>query len=154
VSDRIVAVQIEHLRSLVAQHELDGTELERLQPGGVAEHVAELHVLGGRERLQHRPLLEQLPLHLFGAREDLEAGREPIGPHVRNRGPQLVHQQLHPQLRSLVLDDEQHLVVVLRARLLRGEQQVEAQVAAVGGLGGEVGVESGFAHGAGPRAAS
>jgi hypothetical protein len=55
----------------------------------------------------------------------------------------LVDHQLHPQLGGLVLDDEQHLVVVRRARLLRAEQAVEAEVAAVGSVGGKVGDEAG-----------
>jgi hypothetical protein len=58
-----------------------------------------------------------------------------------------VHQQLHPELGSLVLDDEQHLVVVRRARLLRGEQQVEVQVAAVRGLAREIGDDAGIVLG-------
>ena len=38
----------------------------------------------------------------------------------RDRRAQLVEHQLHPQLGGLVLDDEQHLVVVRRERVLRG----------------------------------
>ena len=113
------------------------------KPEAGPEHVAELHVLGRRERLQHRPLLEQLALDLLHAREDLEAGRERVGLHVRDRRGELVDHQLHPQLGGLVLDDEQHLVVVRRARALRGEQPLEPQVAAVRRVGREVGDEAG-----------
>ena len=47
---------------------------------------------------------------------------------------QLVQHQLDPELRGLVLDDEQHLVVVRRLAhgLLGGEQRVEAQITRIG----------------------
>ena len=66
---------------------------------------------------------------------------------VRQQGPgraQLVEQQLEPQLGRLVLDDEQQLVVLRRvaARLLRGEQQVEPQVVAVGHRRAEVALDA------------
>jgi hypothetical protein len=63
---------------------------------------------------------------------------------MRDRSLELVHDQLHPQLGDLVLDDEQDFVVVRRARLLRGEQQVEPQVVRVRSLGGKIGVIAGF----------
>ena len=47
------------------------------------------------------------------------------------RRAQLVDQQLDPQLGGLVLDDEQHLVVVIRERHLRVQQLVQVQVAGV-----------------------
>ncbi len=96
--------------------------------------MAEFHVLARRQRLQHRPLLEQLALDLLDAREDLQARPEFVALQVRDRRAQLVHDQLHPQLRSLMLDDEQHLVVVRRIaqRLLRGQQLRQLQITAVG----------------------
>ena len=115
----------------------------RLQPRCRAEYVAELRVLRRRQRLQHAPLLEQLALDLLHAREDLEAGREIVALDVYDGRGELVDHQLHPQLGGLVLNDEQHLVVMRRARLLRGEQALEAEVAAVGGVGGKVGDEAG-----------
>jgi hypothetical protein len=136
-------VHVDAVRDLVAEQEFDGAELVRLQSRRRAEHVAELRVLGRRERLEHRPLLEQLALDLLHAREDLEARRELVAPDMRDRRAELVDHQLHPQLGGLVLDDEQHLVVVRRARLLRGEQAVEPEVAAVRGIGSEVGDEAG-----------
>src|SRR5579862_2220729 len=145
----VVAVHIQHARVLVAEHEFDGAELVRLQAGGGAEHVPEPQVLVWRERFQHRPLLEQLALHLLDSGQDLEAGRERIGAYVGDRGGEFVHHQLHPQLRSLVLDDEEHFVVVRGAGPLRREELIEAQVAAVGGLGGEIGDDSGIVGGHG-----
>ena len=48
---------------------------------------------------------------------------------------------------GLVLHDEQHLVVVRRARPLGAEQLLEAEIAAVGGLGAELGDDAFvFAH--------
>ena len=44
---------------------------------------------------------------------------------------ELVQDELHPQLARLVLHDEEHLVVVAGARLLRAEDRVEMQVVAV-----------------------
>src|SRR5262245_13753973 len=137
-------LQLDEAGVLVAEQELDRPELVRLQPRGGAEHVAKERVLRRRERLEHRPLLEELALHLLYAREDLEAGRELIGLHVPDRRGELVDHELHPQLRGLVLDDEEHLVVVRRARPLRREQRVELEVAAVRGVGGEVGEIAGI----------
>jgi hypothetical protein len=50
--------------------------------------------------------------------------------------------QLHPQLAGLVLHDEQHLVVVGRARVLRAQDGVELQVVAIAHAPAEV--ELGF----------
>src|SRR5204863_9024532 len=77
-------------------------------------------------------------------RQVLEARCELVRLHVLDSGGELVDYELHPQLRGLVLDDEQHLVVVLRARPLRRVQHVEREVAAVGSLGGELGDDAGI----------
>ena len=61
------------------------------------------------QRLEHRPLLEELALHLLHPGEDLEARDEQVGLHVLDRRGELVDHELHPQLRGLVLDDEEHL---------------------------------------------
>ena len=107
--------------------------LQRLEARRRAEHVAEFQVVAGRQRLQHRPLLGQLLLDLLDAREDLLARVELVALQVRDRRAQFVDHQLHPQLGRLVLDDEQHFVVVrrVRQRLLRRQQRVQLQVAAV-----------------------
>src|SRR6185437_1894744 len=55
--------------------------------------------------------------------------------------PELVQHQAHPQLRGLVHDDEQHLVVLEGERLLRIEELVEVQVLAVGERGAEIPVD-------------
>src|SRR4030095_15000450 len=110
----IVAEDLERCRVLVAEQELDRAVLRRLESGRMTEVGPERLVLGGRERLQHGPLLEELFLDELHARQDLEARRELIGPHITDRGLELVDHQLHPQLRGLMLDDEQHLVVPRR----------------------------------------
>src|SRR5207248_5334944 len=109
--------------------------------------IAKLQIFTRRERLEHAPLLEELPLDLLHARQDLEAGREIVRLHVRDRGDELADHQLHPEIGGLVLDDEQHLVVVRRARPLRREQHIEREVAAVGTLGAQVGDDSGIVLG-------
>jgi hypothetical protein len=73
-------------------------------------------------------------------REPLQRHVDLVGREVPQRGPELVDEQLHPQLRRLVLDDEQHLVVMLRHahRPLRSQQGIQLQVPAVGQLTGQV----------------
>ena len=124
--------------------------LRRLESRRRAERRPERLVLGGRQRLQHRPLLEQLLLDQLDAREDLEARAEAIFAHEGDRRLELVDHELHPQLGRLVLDDEQHLVVPgrravrSRQRLLRGQQLVEPQIAGVGQPVGQVGDDARF----------
>ena len=143
---RIVREYLEHVGVLVAQQEFDLAILQRLETGRRPQHAAELQVLRRRQRLQHRPLLEQLALHLLHPRQDLQAGIDVIGLQVQDRCLQLVDQQLHPQLGDVVLHDEQHLVVMRRLaqRLLCRQQGVQMQIAAVGDLSVEIGLDTGF----------
>ena len=121
----------QHVGVLVAQQEFDRAVLQRLEPRRRPEDFAEFHVFRRRERLQHRPHFRQLPRHLLAAREDLLARVEAILAQVRGGRRQLVDEQLHPQFRDLVLDDEEEFVVVRRARqrLLRAKQALQLQVA-------------------------
>ena len=59
---------------------------------------------------------------------------------------QLVDQQFHPQLGNVVLHDEQHFVVVLRLtqRLLRRQQRIQMQIATIGDLPVQIGLDTGF----------
>ena len=59
-----------------------------------------------------------------------------------NTCDELVQEQPHPQLRHLVDDDEQHLVLLDGVRLLRVEQLVELQVFAIGLRGAQVPVHA------------
>jgi hypothetical protein len=52
----------------------------------------------------------------------------------------------HPQLRGLVLDDEQHLVMGFRERMLGAEDRIKRQIVAVGHTPGEIGLGA-FARG-------
>ena len=72
------------------------------------------------------------------ARQHLERRLQVVVANVVARRGELVDGELHPQLGSLVLDDEHHLVVVARARLLRPEELVQVQVIAVAHRAGEI----------------
>ena len=61
---------------LAAEQELDRAVLRGLEAGRVAERRTERVVLRRRQRLEHRPLLEELLLDELDAREDLEARLE------------------------------------------------------------------------------
>jgi hypothetical protein len=125
-------VRGEHHRVAPAQHGLKLAELRGLEPAGGAEPAAEPHELGRRHGLEHVEL----------GHDDLQDGQgAPQGAHgvrgaarlqQRLQPAELVQQLLEPQLVDLVDDDEQHLVVLVRPWLLRGEQPVEPQVAGVG----------------------
>ena len=62
------------------------------------------------------------------------AGPRSSSGQALEHGVELVDDQPHPQLRRLVLDDEQQLVVVLglAERMLGAQQPVEIQIAGVG----------------------
>jgi len=66
-------------------------------------------------------------------RASIFSGRiEVVASHALQCRGQLVQHQPHPQLRYLVHDDEQHLVVLTRQGLLRRQELLELQVFAVG----------------------
>ncbi len=129
----ILRVHLEQAAVLVAEHELDQSMLQRLEPARRPEHMAELAIFVGRQGGQHRPLRDQLRLDVLDAREDLEGRLQVVAAHVRDGRAQLVEDELEPQLAGLVLDDEEHLVVVRRVAQghLRGEELVELQIAPV-----------------------
>ena len=101
---------------LVAEQELDGTVLVRLESGRRGQELPELDVLRRGQGAEHRPLLGQLELDLLHSRRALERRVQVVGPHRIARRAQLVEHQLEPELRGLVLDDEQQLVVMGGAR--------------------------------------
>ncbi len=75
-------------------------------------------------------------LNLLYAVQHLDAARQLVLAQELDRRVDLVKDQLEPQLRDLVLDDEQQLVVLGRGtdRLLRAEQLVELEVGLVADL--------------------
>jgi hypothetical protein len=80
-------------------------------------------------------------LHLLHAIQDLDAARELVRLQALHRSIDLVQHELEPELRHLVLDDEQQLVVLRRAGdgLLRAQQLVELQIGFVADLAARVG---------------
>ena len=128
----VVPVDAHEVRVLVAEHELQQAVLPRLESRGRSELVAEARVLERRHRRQHVPHVQQLGLDAADAAEHLEAGIQIVALDGADRGFELVQAELEPQLARLVDDDEEHLVVLRRARMLRGEDPVEIEVAAVG----------------------
>ena len=122
----LVLVDGQQGAALVAQYELQDPVLRRLEAGRLAEHMPELRVFAGGQRVEHLPLVVKLALDLARARQHFQCRRQRVFADQAHGTPEFVQQQLHPQLRDLVLDDEQHLVVVRRVaeRLLRGEQGI------------------------------
>src|SRR5690606_11617477 len=141
---RLVAERQQGLGVLVAQGELDRAILRALKAAGGPERVAEGEVLRRGQRLQHAPLFEEHPLDVSHARQDLEGRLEVILTDELKGAIQLVQHELEPQLAGLMLDDEEQLVRLLAARMLRTQQRVEPQVVAVGRPLLEVGGDSGF----------
>ncbi len=77
----LMFVNREHRATLVAEDELEQPVLRRLEAGRPAEHVAEFHVLAGRQRIEHLPLVVQLALHLPGAAQVFQRGRQCVLPN-------------------------------------------------------------------------
>jgi hypothetical protein len=104
-----------------------------LKPGRAAEGIAKRGILRRRERREHGPLIDELMLNLLDAVQHLDAARQLVLAQERDRRVDLMEDQLEPQLRDLVLDDEQKLVVLGRGadRLLRAEQLVELKIGLV-----------------------
>ncbi len=65
------------------------------------------------------------------ARQHLESRRQITLTHLLAHRMQFVQHQFHPQLAGLVLHNEQHFVVVGRARVLGRQDLIERQVVAV-----------------------
>ena len=133
-----VRVRLQHLGVLVAEAELDHPVLPALEAAARGERRAHRRVLGRRHRRQHVPGVDQLLHDLAHPGEHLEGALQLVGGDRGDRRLELVQQQLHPQLADLVLDDEQHLVVRVRAALLRAEHRVEMEVVAVAHVAAEV----------------
>jgi hypothetical protein len=74
--------------------------------------MPELGIFTRGQCLKDSPLLEQLSLHGLDSRENLLTRIEVVRAYAIARGTQLVKAQFEPQLSDLVLDDEEHLVMV------------------------------------------
>src|ERR1700726_3852219 len=134
LSCRVMREKVQHLHLFIAQDELDGAILVRLKPRSRPQHMSELGIFAGRQRLEDSPLLEQLPLYRLHAGKDLLARIEVVRAYALARRTQLIKDQLEPQLSDLMLDDEQHLVVVSLAaeRMLGVQQAIEMEIARIG----------------------
>ena len=122
---------LQHPLVLVAEDELDGPVLVGLEAGRVAEHAPELRVLAGRQCREDRPLVGDGAEDVLDPGQRLAGAADVVGVETAPDGAQFVQRQLQPQLRGLVLDDEERLVVVVADRALRGQQRVQRQVTAV-----------------------
>ena len=98
---------------------------------------AELGVFAGRHGPEHIPRAGELLEDAGDAGKHLEGGLQPVLADRLHRRADLVDGELHPELRGLVLDDEEQLVMRRRQRLLRVEHALEMQVIAIGHAPGE-----------------
>ena len=123
-----------HRPVLVAQQELHGPVLPGLEPRSPSQMVAEPDVLTGGQRGQHRPLLGQGLLDVLDACDAFERGLQLVLSDESSGVEEFMDDEPEPQLRGLMLDDEQHLVVVLGPAdgVLGTEQPVEVEVGPVG----------------------
>ena len=115
-----------------AEDRLELAELPGLEAAGCVEPIAEAGELPGRHRLQHVDLRHR---DLQDREDAAQCAHRVRGVAVLEPGlqvGQLVEELLEPQLVHLVDDDEEHLVVLVRARPLGTEHLVEGEVAAVG----------------------
>src|SRR6185503_19904402 len=99
----------QHLPVLAAELELEQAILWRLKTRRRSERVAERRVFRRRQHGQHRPLINELMLHLLHVIQDLDRSRQLIALQTLNNGIELIQDQLEPQLSNLMLNDEQHL---------------------------------------------
>lgn len=115
---------------LQATHELELTELRRLEPARRCQHGTELQEILRGHRLQHLDVLDQHPLDRVHAHEQVPRALRSIGEHRVASGFQLEEQLLEPELVGLVHDDEHQLVVHRRVRpeLLQRQQLGDLQV--------------------------
>jgi hypothetical protein len=127
-------MRVDHRALLVAEHEFDQPELIRLKARRPPERTAKGRVVARRECREHVPGLDELGHDPSHARQHLEGRLEIIGADPVAGGAQLVTDELQPQLGGLVLDDEQHLVVLSRPGTLRREELIEREVVAIAHL--------------------
>src|ERR1051326_3271626 len=135
----------QHLRVLIAEHEFDGAVLKGLNAARGPQHMAELDIFARGQGRQDAPLAHQLALDVRDPRQDLVTGLRLVALQRRDRAVELVDFQLEPELRRLVLHDEQELVVMRRRRqrFLRRQQLVEPQIGLVVEPPTELGMQPG-----------
>ena len=124
-------MRFEHRRVLVAQREFNTTVLGTLETTGVGEVRANRAVFRRRHGRQYIPGMHQLFHDFAHPRQHFECRAQLVTGDIGNGFAQLMQHQFHPQLGSLMLDDEQHLVMVGRARMLGVQNVVQVQVVAI-----------------------
>ena len=136
----------EHGPILVAEQELHGPVLPGLEAGGTSELVAEPDIFARRQSGEDRPLLGQGLLDVFDPGDALERGLQLIGGDEAPGVEEFVDDEPEPQLRGLVLDDEEQLIVVFGTAdwMLGAEETVEVEIRPVCHRLLEVGVDPGF----------
>ncbi len=136
---------------LVAEEEFDSSVLGALEPASVAEDVSELDIFAGGEGFEDGPLFVEHAEDVFDAGEDFEGGFEVVGFDLVDGGFEFVYDEFHPEFAGLVLDDEEHFVVVdgIAEGVLGREEFVEAEVAGIVESVFELGLDGGFELSAG-----
>src|SRR5258708_29352642 len=107
----VVLVSMDHRSILVADKKLDHAILPGLEAGGVSKPPAKLRVLARRHRTKHVPGRVELLKDARYPRQCLEGRLQIVGGNQSASDTQLVNRKLHPELRRLVLDNKQYLVV-------------------------------------------
>ena len=123
---------LQHGQIAIADRIFDQPVLPRLKARRLAQTVAKGGVVRGRHRAQHVPGVVQLFKDPADPGQHLERlGRAVRGNRVA-RGVQLMQRKAHPELRGLVLNDEQHLIMRARQQALGVENTVDLQIVAIG----------------------
>ena len=117
----------EHPRVPPAQGRLELAELGRLESARGLQPIAKAGVLDRGERLQHVELADDR----LEDRPDPAQRVDRLRTITVNQGvlsvQRLLDQQLEPQLVDLVDDDEQQLVMLVRARMLSAQDVARAR---------------------------
>src|SRR5260370_39566162 len=107
---------------------LEGSELGGLETTCRLEPAAKSKELCWRKRLQHIDLRDDR----LEDRQDAFESPQGVGRVTCFEAPleecQLMQELFEPELVNLVDDDEEHLVVLVGARLLRGQHLVEREI--------------------------
>jgi hypothetical protein len=126
---------MEHDRVLEAQAELDLAELDRLEPGGRIQVIAEAEeVLRAASSPGSAPGWTEQALDLDHATQEARPFVDVVLLDLPGRAVDLVEDELEPELVDLMNDDEERLVVV-RGRgeaLLQLQELRDPEVRAVG----------------------
>src|SRR6185437_13548163 len=126
-----VRMRPQHRAIAIADHEFDLPVLPRLETRRLAKLAAKMGVFARRHGPQDVPGVVELLENPRDAGQHLEGGLNVVAGDRLARRADLVNREPHPQFRHLMLDDEQHLVMRVRERLLRAENLVEMKIVAI-----------------------